>query len=112
MANGIILKQGDSLKLNVDYKDSLNSPINLNGFTLIFRVFDTANNTILRLDSSSNTIDKKIEFIDRNNGIFYILVTDTSKLPNGNFSADIQYIDPNGIKQSSKSFGLKIVDKL
>lgn len=67
---------------------------------------------ILTIDSNISNINSKIEFIDRTLGLFNILVLNTDNLPLGAFNADIQYIDTNGIKQSSKSFGLRIVNKL
>lgn len=112
MANIITLKKGDSLKLNVVYKDSNNTPIDLTGFKLLFKVKDLKNINIISIDSAVNNPKSKIQFVDKVYGIFNILVIDTDNLPIGTFNADIQYIDADGIKQSSKSFGIKIVDKL
>lgn len=112
MVGNIILKRGDSLKLNIAYKDSHNIPIDLTGFAIVFKAKDMKGTNIISIDSTTPNVNSKIEFIDRILGLFNILVLNTDNLPLGIFNADIQYIDINGVKQSSKSFGLKIVDKL
>lgn len=109
----IILKIGDSLKWHIKYKQSDNTPVNLTGFSVNVDAYEKINNTLLfRIDSSTPTDNMYITVDDFNIGEFNIIVKDTSAFVKASYSIDIQYVDAEGLKTSSKNFILNVVDKL
>lgn len=45
-------------------------------------------------------------------GEFSVIVKDTDNFILGNYDVDIEYIDVDGFQKSSKSFGMKVVERL
>ncbi len=113
--NSINLKIGDSLSWKIDYKQSDNiTGVNLIGFEVIVKAINKFNSQDFLFNISSNDIDsnKYIEFINRSSGIFSIIIKDTSQFKKGEYFVDIEYIDSEGFKTSSKSITLKVQERV
>lgn len=109
----IILKSGDSLKWHIKYKQSDNTPVDLTSFSVNVDAYDKVTNALLfKIDSTAPTANMYITTDKFNIGEFDIIVKDTSSFNKSSYSVDIQYVDAEGLKTSSKNFVLKIVDKL
>ena len=107
------LKLGDSIRWNIAYKQSDNvSPVNLTGYTINVDAVNKANNSVLfNIVSSAPTANQYIT-LNPISGTFTVIVKDTSSFVPGVYNVDIEYVTADGFKTSSKSFELRVVERL
>ena len=107
------LKIGDSIRWNIAYKQSDNiSPVNLTGYTIDVDAVNKANkNVLFNIVSSAPTSNQYIT-IDAIAGTFVVVIKDTSSFVPGVYSVDIEYVTADGFKTSSKTFELRVVERL
>lgn len=107
------LKIGDSIRWNIAYKQSDNiSPVNLTGYTIDVDAVNKVNNSVLFNISSSAPISNQYITIDAIAGTFTVVIKDTSAFVPGVYNVDIEYVTADGFKTSSKTFGLRVVERL
>ena len=107
------LKIGDSIRWNIAYKQSDNiSPVNLTGYTINVDAVNKANKSVLfNIVSSAPTSNQYIT-IDAVAGTFIVVIKDTSSFVPGVYNVDIEYVTADGFKTSSKTFELRVVERL
>ena len=107
------LKIGDSIRWNIAYKQSDKiSPINLTGYTINVDAVNKANKSVLfNIVSSASTSNQYIT-IDAIAGTFIVIIKDTSSFVPGVYNVDIEYVTADGFKISSKTFELRVVERL
>lgn len=110
----IKLKIGDSIRWAVSYKQSDGiTPVNLTGYTIDVDAYDKiSGNLLFNIVSSAPTANAYIDTRDIINGNFSVIVKDTSSYTAGSYLVDIEYTDANNFKQSSKSFEVKVQERL
>ena len=107
----ILLTKGDSIKWRINYKNSDNTPVDLTGFSVnVDAVNRETKMKIFKVDSSTPTSNAYITTSDFNIGEFDLIIKDTDTYPLGVYYINVQYVDQEGIKVSSKRITLKIVD--
>ena len=107
------LKIGDSIRWNIAYKQSDNvSPVNLIGYTINVDAVNKANKSILFNIASSTPTSNQYITIDAIAGTFTVVIKDTSSFVPGVYNVDIEYITADGFKTSSKTFELRVVERL
>ena len=107
------LKIGDSIRWNIAYKQSDNvSPVNLTGYTIDVDAANKANNNVLFNISSSAPTSNQYITIDAVAGTFIVIIKDTSSFVPGVYNVDIEYVTADGFKTSSKTFELRVVERL
>lgn len=113
MAN-IVVKRGDSIIWKVVYKQSDNiTPVDLTGFTIDVDAYNRNTKAILfNILSNAPTSNMYITTDTLNIGEFSIIIKDTDNFTLGDYLVDIEYIDSEGFHKSSKSFGVRIVERL
>lgn len=113
MAN-IVVKKGDSISWKVKYKQSDNiTPVDLTGFSIDVDAYNRTNKALLfNILSGTPTSNMWITTDRLHLGEFSIVVKDTSGFTLGDYSIDIEYRDVDGFTKSSKSFGLRLVERL
>ena len=107
------LKIGDSVRWNIAYKQSDNvTPVNLTGYTINIDAVNKANNSVLfNVSSSVSTVNQYIS-VNALSGTFTIVIKDTSTFIPGVYNVDIEYVTADGFKASSKTFELRVVERL
>ena len=107
------LKIGDSIRWNIAYKQSDKiSPVNLTGYTINVDAVNKAKNSVLfNIVSSASTSNQYIT-IDAIAGTFIVIIKDTSSFVHGVYNVDIEYVTADGFKTSSKTFELRVVERL
>jgi hypothetical protein len=107
-------KIGDSISWKIKYLQSDNiTPVDLTGFSIDVDAYHKVNKELLfNLDTSSSTLSRYITTDLLNIGEFTIVIKDTGAFPQGDYLVDIEYTDTDGFRKSSKSFGLKVVERL
>lgn len=110
---GTTVKIGDTIVWNVQYNQSNNTPVDLTGFTIDI---DAQNKTtgveLFNVVSTSPSANRYIDITNIATGSFTLVIKDTQAFIKGEYFVDIEYTDANGIKNSSKSFTLKVVERL
>ena len=107
------LKLGDSIRWNIAYKQSDNvSPVNLIGYTINVDAVNKANKSILFNIASSTPTSNQYITIDAIAGTFTVVIKDTSSFVPGVYNVDIEYVTADGFKTSSKTFELRVVERL
>lgn len=108
------LKVGDSLLWNIQYKQSDEvTPVNLTGFTIDIDAYEKNTGALLfKVNSGTPTADTYISTTSLATGTFSLVIKDTSNFLVGDYLVDVEYTTADGFKQSSKSFGLKVQDRL
>lgn len=98
-------KQGDTIKWDCNYKDSLGVAIPLTGYTIRSqaRLMDTDD---LQFNLS---IGNGITITDETNGLFQILIADTTAYTKDRFKVDIEYTN-NGEVISTETFYLDMIE--
>ena len=106
-------KIGDSIIWNIHYKQSDNiTPVNLTGYTINVDAVNKANKSVLfNIVSSAPTSNQYIT-INAIAGTFTVVIKDTSSFVPGVYNVDIEYVTADGFKTSSKSFELRVVERL
>lgn len=110
----IKLKVGDSIRWGISYKQADGiTPVNLTGYTIDVDAYNKESGDLLfNVGSDVSTQNTYIDIPDRTLGAFNIIVKDTSAFPVGSYLVDIEYTSADGFKISSKSFELKVVERL
>jgi hypothetical protein len=110
----IVNKIGDSISWKVRYLQSDNStPVDLTGFVIDVDAYHKVTKELLfNIDTLSSTSSRYITTDLVSLGEFTIVIKDTEGFPLGDYLVDIEYTDVEGFKRSSKSFGLKVVERL
>ena len=110
----IKLKVGDSIRWAVGYKQSDGiTPVNLTGYTIDIDAYDKVSGTqLFNIVSSTPTANSYIDTTDIINGNFSIIIKDTVGFAVGTYLVDIEYTTADGFKVSSKSFELKVQERL
>ena len=110
----IVVKRGDSIIWKVVYKQSDNiTPVNLTGFNIDVDAYNRNTNAILfNIVSNAPTSNMYITTDTLAIGEFSIIIKDTDTFSLGDYLVDIEYIDAEGFQKSSKSFGVRIVERL
>ena len=107
------LKIGDSIRWNIAYKQSDNiSPVNLTGYTIDVDAMNKANNSVLFNISSAAPTTNQYIAVNPISGTFTVIVKDTSSFVPGVYNVDIEYVTADGFKTSSKTFELRVVERL
>ena len=107
------LKIGDSIRWNIAYKQSDNvSPVNLIGYTINVDAVNKANKSILFNVVSSAPTSNQYITIDAVAGTFIVIIKDTSSFVPCVCNVDIEYVTADGFKTSSKTFELRVVERL
>ena len=107
------LKIGDSIRWNIAYKQSDNvSPVNLIGYTINVDAVNKANKSILFNIASSTPTSNQYITINAIAGTFTVVIKDTSSFVPGVYNVDIEYVTADGFKTSSKTFELRVVERL
>ena len=107
------LKIGDSIKWNIAYKQSDNvSPVNLTGYTINVDAVNKANNSVLFNIVSSVSTSNQYITIDAIAGTFTVVIKNTSSFLPGVYNVDIEYVTADEFKTSSKTFELRVVERL
>lgn len=107
------LKIGDSVRWNIAYKQSDNvTPVNLTGYTINIDAVNKANNSVLFNVSSSVSTANQYISVNALSGTFTIVIKDTSTFIPGVYNVDIEYVTADGFKTSSKTFELRVVERL
>lgn len=112
MADTIIHKIGDSISWSLNYKQSNNSPVDLTNYTININAINRSNVEAFNVSSDSPTSNQYIDISDVANGNFKFIIKDTSLFRRGDYYVDIEYTDLVGYKKSSKSFNLRLVERL
>lgn len=114
MSNTIVHKIGDSLTWQINYKQSDNiTPVDLTGFIINFNAENKSTKVeLFNIQSDTPSLNAFIDISDALNGNFALTIKDTNFFINGTYLVDIEYIDRQGYKTSSKSFELKVVERL
>lgn len=108
MTNKIILKLGDSFSFSGSYAQVDASPVNLTGYNLELRIYNRMANAVIVVKSTEPSPGNSIAITDHLLGKFSVLITDTSFLLEEDYFVDIATISETGIKQTSKSFYLRM----
>jgi hypothetical protein len=114
MAN-IVLKIGDSIIWNLQYKQSNGTtPVDLTGFKIDIDAISKADSSMVlfNVDTDNPTANMYIDTSDKVNGNFKLIIKDTQTFVKGDYLVDIEYTSADGYKSSSKSFGLKVQERL
>ena len=107
------LKLGDSIRWNIAYKQSDNiSPVNLTGYTINVDAVNKAKNSVLFNISSATPTANQYITLNPISGTFTVVVKDTSSFVPGVYNVDIEYVTADGFKTSSKTFELRVVERL
>ena len=109
MAGTLVIKRGDTLKLNGSFKQTTGSAMNLTGFKVEVTIIDETNKVITIAENASGN---RSLVVDKAAGTFALVMKDTEVLRNENYWVDFKYISADGVEQSSKSVGLKVKNKL
>ena len=110
----LTLKIGDSIVWNIQYKQANNIAVNLTGFMIDINAQSKFNNKELFKITTTTTPNDNMYINMTNivNGEFQVIIKDTSFFTKGDYFVDIEYTDQQGIKKSSKSVTLKVLDRL
>ena len=107
------LKLGDSIRWNIAYKQSDKiSPVDLTGYTVEVQAINKANNSVLFNISSAAPTTNQYITVNPISGTFIVVIKDTSSFVYGVYNVDIEYVTADGFKTSSKSFELRVVERL
>lgn len=108
------LKIGDSIRWPVTYKQADGiTPINLTGYTIDVDAYNKETNALLF--NVVSTVPSANMYIDLTNivaGQYVVVIKDTSIFTVGDYLVDIEYTSADGFKISSKSFELKVRERL
>lgn len=107
-------KIGDSIKWELRSLQSDGvTPVNWTGYQIeISAVNKVTNYELFKVSTNNGTSDSYITVNELSIGKFNIIIKNTDNFKVGEYSVDVRYINPDGIKQSSKSFIIKIVNRL
>ena len=107
------VKIGDSIRWTITYKQSDNvTPVNLTGYTIKVKAVNKSTKAVLfDINSNSSTSNQYIS-VTPLTGSFIIVVKDTDSFTQGIYSVDIEYTTFDGFTSSSKTFELKVVERL
>lgn len=110
----IKLKVGDSIRWVINYKQSDGiTPVDLTGYTIDIDAYDKVTNSLLfNITSNVSDANMYIDTTNKNQGEFIVIIKDTSLFPIGTYLVDIEYTTSDGFKTSSKSFELKVQERL
>lgn len=110
----LIQKRGDSITWKISYKQSDGiTPVDLTGFIIDVDAYEKITKSILfNVVSNAPTPNMYITTDTLNIGEFSVIIKDTATFKIGNYDVDIEYIDPDGFQKSSKSFGMRVVERL
>lgn len=109
MAGTLVIKRGDTLKLNGSFKQTNGSAMDLTGFKVGVSIIDETNKvvSIAETDSGNRSL-----VVNHTAGTFVVVMKDTEVLKNENYWIDFKYTSADGVVQSSKSVVLKVKSKL
>ena len=111
--DSLIIKRGDTLQLNVAYKEeTVGTVINLSDFIITVSVIDTYGCTVIEVISDAPTQFRSISINDLVNGTFVITIKDTEVLIDDTYYIDFKYTTLDGIEQTSKAVKLIVKEKL
>lgn len=112
--SNIIVKKGDSIAWKIKYLQSDNTtPIDLTGWLIDVDAYGRLDKTLLfNIKSDAPTVGMYITVDKLDVGEFSVVIKDTSGFALGDYSVDIEYTDMDGFTKSSKSFGLRLVERL
>lgn len=107
-------KVGDSIVWKIKYLQSDNiTPVDLTGFKIDVDAYNKTSKALLfNIDTNGVSNNMYITKDTLAIGEFSIIIKDTSTFTTGEYLVDIEYTDVDGFTKSSKSFGLKLVERL
>lgn len=107
------VKIGDSIRWTIAYKQSDNvTPVNLTGYAIKVKAVNKSTKvTLFEINSDSPTSNQYIS-VTPLTGSFIVVVKDTDLFTQGVYSVDIEYTTVDGFTSSSKTFELKVVERL
>ena len=110
----IINKIGDSISWKIKYMQSDNiTPVDLTGYTIDIDAYHKVTKALLFNVSTNDITSNQYVSVDSvSSGEFIVVIKDTSEFIAGDYLVDIEYTDIQGFRKSSKSFGLKVVERL
>lgn len=115
MSNIIVHKIGDSITWQINYKQSDGTPVNLTGTTISIDAINKANRAnkevLFNILSTANDPNSYL-VINEISGIISVIIKDTTTFKLGTYDVDIEFTDSLGFKRSSKSFILKVLERL
>lgn len=110
---GITVKIGDTIVWNIQHNQSAGTSADLTGFMIdIDAQHKTTNTELFNVTSNGPTTDRYIDTTGLAQGSFTLVIKDTHNFVKGDYLVDIEYTDANGIRNSTKSFNLKVVERL
>lgn len=113
MSNTIVHKIGDSLSWQINYKQSDGiTPVNLAGVIIDIDAISQINKEVLFNILSTESDPNSYLTVDETSGIISIVIKDTTAFKVGDYDVDIEFTDSLGFKRSSKSFILKVLERL
>lgn len=105
----ITKKVGDSINWTCTYKDSAGTPIDLTNLVILCKA---------RLNKTDDTplfdlsIGNGITVTEAVNGLYTILIVDTTSYTVDLFDVDIQFTDAQGIVLSTETFQLNMIESI
>lgn len=113
MSNIIVHKIGDSITWQINYKQSDGiTPVDLTGVIIDIDAINQINKEVLFNILSTESDPNSYLTVDETSGVFSIVIKDTTAFKIGVYDVDIEFTDSEGFKKSSKSFILKVVERL
>lgn len=109
MAGTLVIKRGDTLKLNGSFKQTDGTAMNLIGFQVGVSILDESNKAIVIVEGNTGSRSLSVNKVA---GTFELVMKDTDILKNENYWIDFKYTSADGFTQSSKSVILKVKNKL
>lgn len=105
-------KIGDSVVWKINYRQDDGTPINLYGFDINIDAFNKVSKSKLFYFSLSNGTNNEYFIVDNIElGEFTIIIKNTDYFKTGSYDVDLEFIDSQGFKRSSKSFNLRVVER-
>jgi len=112
MATSIVHKIGDSINWSFNYTQSSSVAVDLTNFVININAMSKTSVEAFNISSNAPTLNAFIDITDVINGNFELSIKDTSSFLKGDYFVDIEYTDLQGYRKSSKSFILKLVERL
>ena len=111
--DSLTIKRGDTLQLNVAYKEeAVGTAINLSDYIITVSVIDTYGCAVVEVISDAPTQFRSISINDLVNGTFVITIKDTEVLIDDTYYIDFKYTTLDGIEQTSKAVKLVVREKV
>ena len=106
-------KIGDSITWQINYKQSDGiTPVDLTGVIIDIDAINQINKEVLFNILSTESDPNSYLTVDETSGVFSIVIKDPTAFKIGVYDVDIEFTDSEGFKKSSKSFILKVVERL